>query len=348
MASSERKAELALGNTKQWPPLCWIVSDGTPGTENQSLGLAEAMGIAPVVKRLRLPRFRREANLHLGIGVRSALGAHGIAPPWPEMLIAAGRTSLVASRFVKKNNGPRTFVVQVQKPVVSPQLFDCVVVPEHDRLHGANVIPMIGSMHRVSPALLQADTAKWSPRFAHLPRPLVAVLLGGGNHAVSPLRRLSSYRLGPNEITDIASKLVAIARDRNAGFLVTASRRTGAENTALLRELLRDAPAMIWDGEGENPYYGMLGAADAIIVTCDSVNMISEACSTGKPVHMIRLPGNSKKRDVLHRKLFDLGCMRPFNGNLENWSYEPLHERERVAVLVRKAYEKARGAVTPR
>ena len=34
-----------------------------------------------------------------------------------------------------------------------------------------------------------------------------------------------------------------------------------------------------------NPYAGLLGWADRLVVTPDSVNMISEACATGKPVY---------------------------------------------------------------
>ncbi len=347
MPTNKPQTDIASGKPAQWPPSCWVVSDGTPGTENQSLGLAEAMGLTPVIKRLKIDRISREANLQFGMALRAALARDAILPPWPDMMIATGRTSLVASRYVKKANGEGTFVVQIQKPVLNPRMFDCVVVPEHDELSGTNVIPMIGGMHRVSPELLRESTAKWAPTFAHLPRPLLAVLLGGSNRAVSPLRRLSSYHLGRNEITELATKLAALARDRNAGLLITTSRRTGEDNVALLRELLRDTPAMIWSGEGNNPYYGMLGAADALFVTCDSVNMISEACSTGKPVHMIQLPGYSRKRDRFHQKLYDLGCMRVFTGALEHWTYEPLRERERVAVLVREAYERARMQTNP-
>jgi mitochondrial fission protein ELM1 len=259
------------------------------------------------------------------------------------MLIGTGRHSVVAALAIKELSGGRTFTVQIQRPIVGLEAFDRVIVPTHDELEGENVIPMLGALHRVTPELLRSEAEKWAPRFAQLPRPRVAVLLGGANAAISPLRRLQSFRLGAREIGDLGRQLAAIARNGKAGLLVTASRRTGAGNMARLREALSPCASVIWDGEGDNPYYGMLGTADFIIVTSDSINMICEACSTAKPVLMIELPGYSRKRALFHRTLLDAGRIRVFDGTLEHWNSEPLREKERVAALVRQAYDAHSG-----
>jgi mitochondrial fission protein ELM1 len=318
-----------------WPPICWVVSDGHAGTENQSLGLAEAMGLAPQVMRLRMRRFLRELVLHQPWGRGVALAHYDVRPPWPDLLVGTGRASVIALLYVKRASRGRTFTVQIQTPVVPFRRFDCVIVPDHDEVHGDNVLAMTGSLHRVTPELLRAESGKWAARFGDLPRPHVAVLLGGSS---------GSYRLGGKEIAEIAGQLAALARSQGAGLLITASRRTGAANVATLRELLQGHAAIIWSGEGENPYYGMLGLADAFIVTCESVNMICEACSTGRPVHIVRLPGHSRKLQAFHRSLMDSGRIRPFLGALEHWTYPPLLEKERIATLVRRRYEARRAA----
>jgi len=307
--------------------------------ENQVLGLAEAMGLNPVIKRLRVPRFWRELGLHLGYGRELALKHSDITPPWPDLLIATGRTSLLASLHIKKASGGRTFTVQIQKPVVPVDHFDRVIVPIHDEIFGDNVIPMMGALHRVTPQLLHDESAKWAPCFSHLPRPYVMVMLGGHNAAVSPLRRLSSYQMGASKLVEIGGMLRNIAQHGKAGLLITASRRTNAADLAQLREMLHDCATVIWDGTGENPYYGMLGQADHFIVTCDSVNMICEACSTGKPVQMIQLPGYSQKIAAFHRSLLASGRIRLFSGAIEQWQCESLQEKERIATLVREAYQ---------
>ena len=130
------------------------------------------------------------------------------------------------------------------------------------------------------PERLAAEAPRWESRFAHIPHPRVAVLLGGPN---------ARYSLGSEEIGQLAEQLKALAA-QGWGLLVTGSRRTGAANIEALRKALEGLPAFISDGGGDNPYFGMLAHADAFIVTCDSVNMVTEACSTGKPVHVLMLP----------------------------------------------------------
>ena len=319
--------------TAAWPPVCWVVTDGNPGMENQCLGLAEAMGLRPRVVRLEMQKVWREIALRLGGGWKFALNQTEIRPPWPDLMIATGRTSVVASLHIKKAAGSKTFVVQLQNPAVSVNHFDRVVAPAHDELAGDNVIQTEGALNRITSELMQDEATKWAPRFAHLPLPRVAVLLGGSN---------SSFRLGPKEISDLGAKLAAIARGKAVGLLVTPSRRTGDANMALLTSLLRDCEAVIWDGNGENPYYGMLSHAQSIVVTCDSINMISEACSTGKPVHVVQLPGHSRKFSEFQRRLMAANRIRLFNGALETWQYEPLQETGHVAGLIRAAYDAVR------
>ena len=87
----------------------------------------------------------------------------------------------------------------------------------------------------------------------------------------------------------IGGGFVAFENGEGCGLLVTASRRTGAANLAILREELSLPGIYFWDGSGENPYHAFLAAADAFLVSVDSVNMVFEACFTGKPVYVLPL-----------------------------------------------------------
>ena len=118
--------------------------------------------------------------------------------------------------------------------------------------------------------------------------------------------------------------------------MVTPSRRTGPRNEAALRQALSGVPAAIWDGTGENPYFAYLAHADAILVTPDSVSMVSEACATGKPVFVVGDVPPSGKLRAFHDGLAAGGMTRPFTGRLETWHYAPLDETARVAHLVRE------------
>ena len=145
------------------------------------------------------------------------------------------------------------------------------------------------------------------------------------------------YRMTGQNIKALVSNLKSVCAD-GAGLAVTLSRRTGAENEEAIRLGLADLPAWIWDGTGDNPYMGFLGLADAIVVTEDSVSMVSEACSTGKPVFLASLDGGSEKFGRFHALLRDRGMIRPFTGKQDSWSYTPLAETANVAQQIERRY----------
>ena len=269
--------------------------------ESQCLGLAEALGCKPIVKRVKLRAPWRQLTPYLRIGGRAqfAAGSDALAPPWPDLVIATGRHSVAASLLVRRLSaraGKPSVHVQIQNPVAALSQFDLVVVPRHDRLEGANVMATHGALHRVTPEVLREGAENFAPRVAHLKRPYVSVLIGGTN---------AVYRMGVEETANLAKQLVSAAKALQASLLITPSRRTGADNLSVLERELAGVPHFLWNGEGDNPYFGMLGLADFIVVTADSVNMVSEAASTGKPVYVADLPGGSEKFGRFHQGLRD-------------------------------------------
>ena len=312
---------------------CWVVTDGKIGMENQCLGLAEALGLEPVVKRIKLRSPWRELSPFLRHGLPWAFSPAGdpIVPSWPNLLIATGRQSIPAALYARRATqhlgANRTFTVQLQNPVIASTRFDLVVVPRHDGITGPNIITTRGGLHRVTPERLRLEAEKFAPDFVHLPAKRIAVIIGGSN---------SVYQLTPREMVPLTIELNRLAKETGAGLLVTPSRRTGEANLAILQAGLHDVPAYIWDMQGPNPYYGMLGAADAFIVTCDSVNLASEACTTGKPVYVVDLPGGSDKFRRFHQALRDDGMTRPFAGVIEDWHSPPLNDMGAVAARVRE------------
>jgi mitochondrial fission protein ELM1 len=178
----------------------------------------------------------------------------------------------------------------------------------------------------VTPEKLAEAAAEWESRLSAVPRPRIAVLIGGNNKV---------FRLDVAVLTRLADDLAAIARAGH-GLLVTPSRRTGKEGERLLRERLAGLPAFVWDGSGDNPYFGFLALADAVIATGDSVSMVSEAAATGKPVHVVHLPGGSAKFRRFHESFARAGITRPFAGRIERWSYDRVNDTDRAAAAIRR------------
>lgn len=315
----------------------WVVTDGKAGMENQCIGLAEALGITPVIKRIALKFPYAQLVPWLRVGLENAFDTtrgDAIGAPWPDLLIASGRASTAASLLARQASGGKTFTVQIQDPGCNPRHFDMVVVPRHDSLRGPNVIYTTGALHRVTRARIEAEAAVWAPQFAALDPPYAAVLLGGNNGV---------YKLEPHRMAELADELRVLAIRYGLSLLITPSRRTGPENVKILTETLAQVPAAIWDGTGPNPYFGMLGLAESVFVTCDSVSMISEAASTGKPVYIIDMEGHSRKFEAFHDTLRKMGITRAFTGELSAWDYPVLNDTQQVAVKLSNILDQRMG-----
>lgn len=310
-------------------PVCWVISDGKPGMENQCLGLAEAVGLPIVVKRIVTRAPWRWLPPRLWGAPLRAIDPFGdtLRPPWPALVIASGRQSVAPAAAIRRAARGRTICVQIQTPHLDPARFDLVIVPRHDRLRGENVVRTLGALHRVTADRLDEAAREFGPRLSNLPRPLVAALIGGSNR---------DYRLTPAAASELGRRLGDLARSCGGSLAVTVSRRTGAANADALRNGIGpDTRLFFWDGKGDNPYFGLLALADALVVTADSVSMTSEACATGKPVYVASLPGRSGKMERFHQGLRERGMTRWLEASIEGWSYTVPDDTARAAALVR-------------
>jgi mitochondrial fission protein ELM1 len=307
-------------------PLTWILTDGTVGMRIQCLGLAKAAGLTPIVKRIHPSRLLRTLpTLGLLPGVPAASGGDPLEAPWPDVVISCGRRTAGAALAIRRRSGGRAFLAHIQDPRIDPRRFDLLVVPEHDPARGATVVTTLGALNPHDPAVLAAAARHWEPETAGLPRPLVAVMVGGSN---------KRYDFSPDAVARFVEALRQ-ASEAGCGLLVATSRRTDAATRTALKEGLADRPAVVWTGDGENPYLGFLALADALVVTSDSVNMASEACATGKPVHIAAIEPESGRLAAFHARLRAEGLTRPFDGRIEQWRYPPLDETGRVGAVLR-------------
>lgn len=301
--------------------------------ENQCVGLAEAIGVTPIRVHTDASRtmwkFLPPSFWPDPLSLKE--GGGRFEAPWPDIIITCGRRSVATSMAIRKASSGKTFTIHIQDPHAPADKFDMLVVPRHDTLRAPNVYVARGALHHVTQEKLNKAAIQFSPALSHLRRPLISVLVGGSN---------KKQEVSPDVIRDLAEKLKSTARLSGASIAVTPSRRTGKSNEAILAESLRDTSAWVWTGTGDNPYFGLLALADAIVVTADSVSMVSEAAFTGKPVYVYDLEGGSSRLRRFQQDLFDDGITKPFTGAaLENWAYQPLDDTRAVAEIIRKKLE---------
>ncbi len=293
-----------------------ILSEPYAGLQAQALGLAEAAGLAPDTVSL-LPRAPwRLVSARLW---PAPLRAVALPPIGDAIVFSAGGTAAVVGAALRR---PGRALVQIQHPRIDPRRFDVIVVNRHDGLTGPNVIVTRTALHRATQNRLAEAAQEWTGRLAHLPRPLVSVLVGGSN---------GRFRLDAPVAAALGAQLAAMARRDGTGLALTPSRRTSPAAVAALRAAIEPVGGWAWDGAGENPYFGLLALADGIVVTEDSVSMVSEACATGAPVFLAGLPGHSRRIRLFNQFLTEDGRIRPFAGRFEPWPVSPLDDTQAAA-----------------
>lgn len=319
---------------------CWIISDGKAGNETQCIGVADALGVQPTIKRVEPRGLARLLSPYGGVSNKEKFGLpeSTFKPPWPDIAIACGRLTTPYIRALRKASRLTTYTVILLDPKTGANTADLFWVPQHDKRRGANVITTLTSPHRFSPQRLETLRANLSADVAASRHPRVAVLIGGPN---------GDYKY---TIED-TGRLIALLSDLSAlpvSLLITCSRRTPADLAERVAAATRSAARVIWLGEGENPYPNFLAGADAFFVTADSVNMVGEACATGKPVHVFFPRGGSRKFDRFHRSLQDHGATRPIvaaDQMLDTWTYEPLYSATTIAAEIKRRYLRRRAVL---
>lgn len=303
----------------------WVITDGSAGMENQAWGLAEALGYKVEIKRIQL----RQPWLALAPFFRCFKGSclseksDSLTPPYPDLVMACGRRSILPALWLKEQNPDRTKLVYLQDPKISSRHFDAVVCPLHDHYEGPNVIQMDGAPHRITAENLDKGIKEFTSLFASFTRPVVGVLIGGPNR---------TYSLDTTIAENLCDQLIALHTTQNIDLVVTPSRRTPDDVIDVFQKKLgayRDH-IYFWNREGSNPYFGILALSDALLFTCDSVSMASEAASTDKPCYFLSLPGGNKKFRFFQNRLIKAGRAQWFDGSIDFTPAKPWDDTEEV------------------
>lgn len=320
---------------------CWILTDGKIGDEVQCLGIAEALGVAAEIRHVTPRRCYAWAMPYGPIDPREAPQQPGspLAPrdpdlAFPDLAIAAGRRAVPYLRALKRLAKGATFTIFVKDPYCSRHKMDLIVVPEHDRLRGKHILATLTPANRLHAWRLAAARNPPNPLIGPLPRPRVALILGGTSQ---------HHRFEAEDVEALAAIAVLVAKVGN-GLMVTPSRRTPPALRDAVAKALAELPEELakniffWTGEGPNPYVAILAHADAIIVTGDSVNMVGEAVATGAPVHVYEPSGRHRKITAYLARLEALGAIRRWRGALEDWSYPPINATPAIAQEIARRY----------
>ena len=271
-------------------PRVWLLTGYRAGERSQIVALGDALGWSYQLKELSYRKSEFITSLFRGSdlrGIRCSQSSPLIAP-WPDLVISAGMRNEPVCRWIRNQSGGKTRIVHIGRPWAAPDHFDLVITtPQYRLAEHPKVLQNILTLNGVTAERLAAGRASWTEYYATLPAPYTGVVLGGSSGPYS----FSVH--AAMQLADEMNKKI----DKNGGsLLITASSRTSETVVKCLQQHLSVPYDLYqWDktGEKKNPYFGILALSDELVVSSDSIAMLSEACATGKPVFMLELGSSS-------------------------------------------------------
>ena len=279
-------------------PRVWTLLGDKLGDNAQVQVIIDALGWPVEQKALVFkPEFRqgkprfKPSLYHLEPGASSPLQA-----PWPDIILTIGRRPSMAALWVREQSGGHTRIVIVGRPKRLLGEFALVVAtPQYSMPDADNVLRLALPLMRADRDKVASAVDAWQGRLASMRRPLTAVMVGG---VTKP------FVLDASTACDLAER--AVASSDGGSLYLTTSRRTPESVVRHLEAALpRGGRSYIWgrDPVGENPYQALLGSADRFIVTGDSISMMVEVVSLGKPLAIYALPERSGALQGLRQKI---------------------------------------------
>jgi mitochondrial fission protein ELM1 len=294
------------------PPRVWVLLGRAAGGNGQLLSLAGALGWPYETRRIVHNPLQALPNAVLGASTLSLdrRRSDALGPPWPDLVLAAGRRSAPVARWIRARSGGRARLVHLLHAQLPLDRFDLVItLPQYRLPQRPNVLVLSGALNRIAPERLEAAAGRWRARFAALPRPWAALIVGGDS---------SSYRLDPETAARLGREASDEVRPLGGSLLVSTTPRTPpAAADALFAAI--DVPRFEYrwrPDDPENPYLAILALADRFIVTVDSASLPMEACATGRPVQVFEWPRRGGARAAaplgpLRRRLAWWGLIKP-------------------------------------
>lgn len=263
-------------------PRVWVIEPYRAGERSQVMALADGLTWPYETKTLSYRKFEWRSNLFRGSDLRGVdlQQSDPLRGPWPDVVITSGMRNEPVCRWIKQQSGGRTRIVHIGKPWADSDRFELVVTTPQYRLDPRpSVLHNDLTLNRITPPFLQGQAEQWQGRITDLPRPYIAVMAGGDS---------GPFTFGLKAASRLALMASALAQQQGGALLVSTSSRTPALAVELLEQQL-SVPHYFyrWQAnDSNNPYNAYLGLADALVVSADSISMLSEACATGKPVYM--------------------------------------------------------------
>ena len=276
-------------------PRVWLLFGERRGDNAQVLALAEMLGWPYEIKQLRWqPDYDvNPAEAGASLAGLDVAASDSLTAPWPDLIIGIGFRSAPISRWIAQQAG-RVINIRLGRPRTELKPYDLVITtPQYGLPPAPNVRELLLPLVKPNEADIDRAVARWRPEFERLPRPWIAMLLGG------PTQHMA---FDQTVARSLARDLQRFAGRIDGSLLITTSPRSPSGLRAILEPSIT-APHFLFEFQagGDNPYPALLALSDAAIVTSDSASMVADVAAFERPLFIYELPwlGRSKKPGLI-------------------------------------------------
>ena len=311
--------------TKSTKITSWIISDGTKGMENQSLAVAKLLDSEFEIINHKPQYLLRKFPLIGKFTLTSKIIKKLKQKHLPTFVITTGRRMTGVSIAIKSFFKNKIKTIHIQNPKISSKHFDLLLIPEHDKITGKNIIQTKGALsfflnHEIK------DKKKLTQK-----KPIIFLMVGGNNKRYNPQN---------SDYYDLSMKVVNATKLLNAKLVISTSRRTGRKAEKVLKSIftkqLNDYQFHTFNDK--NPYPDILKTADYLIVTSDSVNMVSETATISTPLFVSYFRKEEGKILNFLENLTELGIIKKFEGTLFNYNKNNLNTNAETILKINKFF----------
>lgn len=285
-----------------------VLSDGKLGHVKQSLAVVQALKEHSdgIQDRLLEVRYRSRFGRALAVAYAALPWIPGrwcalrlalepacyaaLANAYANIVVSCGASTAPVNALVSRDTRAKSVVIMNPSPLPVSR-FTLAFVPMHDRPKpGRNVVPTMGALSVAPNGPLPAagERLQGHPRFRAVGAagPEIAVFVGGDT---------PDYQVTAAFVEQVMGQVLGVCEELDGACLVTTSRRTAPAVEQWLSARLGEHPRcrlllLASRDQLDGTLHGMVGRAKAIVVTADSVSMVSEACASGRTVFVVEPP----------------------------------------------------------
>ena len=301
-----------------------LLTEGMHGMISQVEGLAKALNLEFIHEKIEINNFWKLLPPKI-TPVTNFVFQNQLNYEF-NIVISCGRKSVIPSIYLKNKLKNKIMNIHIQDPKVSLSNFDFVVVPEHDKIKGENVLTSKGAIHYLTIDELDQNENYLKKRI-NTQKKIVSFIIGGPN---------KYYDYNEKAVDEIFFKIKNNFLQKNYQLIVIPSIRT-PKNIIQKTQSYFDKDQIIIPNVDKKAYLSSLKLADHIVVMCDSTSMISEAAITGKPIYVAQMPSikNNKRFKEFFNLFESLKIIKNLDNTVENWDYQKLNEINRISGYIK-------------